>query len=53
MKEKVSQLEEQVKVTTATSNGRLQQVKEKHAELGRILESVMGLHSQMGDELHS
>lgn len=53
LKEKVSQLEEQVQVATATSNSRLQEAKEKHIELGRLLESVMELHSQMGDELHS
>lgn len=53
LKEKVSQLEEQVQVATTTSNTQLQEAKEKHTELGRLLQSVMELHSQMGDELHS
>ena len=53
LKEKVSLLEEQVKVAAAASNSRLQEAKEKHAKLGRILKSVMELHNQMGDDLHS
>ena len=53
LKEKVSQLEEQVTVATATNNSRLQEAKEKHGELGRMLESVMELHGQMGEDLHS
>jgi len=46
-------LEEQVTVATTAGNSRLQEAKEKHTELGRMLENIMELHSQMGDELHS
>ena len=53
LKEQVQQLEEQVNIAATASNTQLQEAKEKHAELGRRLESILELHSQMGDTLHS